>query len=37
MRDVKLAVGNLFPDEVDIELDVLGTPMMDKVPQHVDG
>ena len=37
MHDAELADGNLFLDEVDVELDVLGMPMMNRVLQHVDG
>jgi hypothetical protein len=35
MCDTKLADGDLFPDEVDIKLDMFGSPVMDWVPGHV--
>jgi hypothetical protein len=36
MVHAELAEGNFFPDEVNVQLDVLGSPVMDRVPGHVD-
>ena len=35
MRDTKFSNGDLLSDEVDVELYVFGSSMMDGVPGHV--
>lgn len=36
MKDTEFAERNLLPNEVDVDLDVLGPPVMDRVGRHVD-
>ena len=36
MEHAELAEGDLLSDEVDVQLDVFGAPMMDGVGSHVD-
>jgi hypothetical protein len=35
MCDTELADGHLLPDEVDVQLYVLGSPVVDWIPGHV--
>jgi hypothetical protein len=37
MNDAQLTKGDSFPHEVDVQLDMLGTPVMYRVLAHVDG
>ena len=37
MNDAQLTEGDSFPQEVDVQLDMLGTPVMYRVLAHVDG
>jgi len=36
MRDTKLSNGDLLPDEMDVKLNVLGSPVMHWVLGHID-
>jgi hypothetical protein len=37
MEHSELSKSHSFPDKMDVELDVLGSPMMHRIRRHVDG
>jgi hypothetical protein len=37
VQDVDIIDGNTFPDEVEVDLDMLGTLMLNGVAREVDG
>jgi len=37
MQDMNITSSNLLPNEMEVNLDVLGAPMLNRVGRHVDG